>query len=101
MVSLKGMYKDVHLRGLNSTAKYYIECEKENLILHAVKYLKEHLNQGNTAVFYTFAWPTGIAVEDYDVSKVTALAQHFKKQLSSANKNDNCMNLKPWGRERN
>jgi hypothetical protein len=35
----------------------------------------------STAVFGTFAWPAEIAVEDYDVSEVTALAQHFKKRF--------------------
>jgi hypothetical protein len=36
-------------------------------------------------------WPTGITLEDYGVSEVTVLAEHFKKQLSPANKNDDCM----------
>jgi hypothetical protein len=90
-----------------------IKCEKENLILQAVKYLEEKfLDQGNiercTTVSDTFAWPTGITLEDYNVIEVTTLVEHFKKQLSPLNKNDDCMQDLPneWyefkvlGRER-
>jgi hypothetical protein len=42
------LYQDVHLHGKNSTGRSSIESEKENMIMHGVKYLEERfLNQGD------------------------------------------------------
>jgi hypothetical protein len=54
------------------------------MIVHGVKYLEERFfNQGvierSTTIFDTLTWPTGSALEDYGVSEVVALAEHFKK----------------------
>jgi hypothetical protein len=82
--SLHGIYQDVHLHGLNNTARSSTESEKENMIVHEVKYLeKRFLNQGvierSTTIVDTFVWPTGSVLEDYAVNEVVALAEHFKK----------------------
>jgi hypothetical protein len=66
---IHGIYQDVHLHGLNSTASSSIESEKENMIMHGVKYLEERFfNQGDikrsTAIFDSFTWPTVSALED-------------------------------------
>jgi hypothetical protein len=37
--SLHAFYQDVHLHGLNNTARSSVESEKENMIVHGVKYL--------------------------------------------------------------
>jgi hypothetical protein len=76
-VSLKGIYEDELLHGLNRTARSLIESEKENLVLHAVKCLEEQfLSQGNierlTAVFNCSVWPAGLTLEDYCISETTA-----------------------------
>jgi hypothetical protein len=82
--TVQGIYQDVHLHGLNNTARSSIESEKENMIMHGVKCLEERFwNQGvierSTTIFDTFVWPTGSAPEDYGVNEVVALAEHFKK----------------------
>jgi hypothetical protein len=38
-----------------------------------------------------FAWPIGSTLESYSVSEVVAMSHHYKKQLSSLNKNEDCM----------
>jgi hypothetical protein len=55
----------------------------------------DFFNQGvierSTTIFDTFTWPTGSALEDYGVNEVLAVDEHFKKQLSLTNKNEDCM----------
>jgi hypothetical protein len=57
--SLRGIYQDVHLHGLNNTAGSSVKSEKENMIVHGVKCLEERFfNQGvierSTTIFDTF-----------------------------------------------
>ncbi|XP_040177111.1 zinc finger protein 862-like [Rana temporaria] len=94
--SLKGQYQDVQLHGLGNTATSLIQNEKEKMIQHGAKYLEERfLIQRNiersTAVFDTFAWPSGKALQDYGVDDITALAQHFQKQLSAPEMHEKSM----------
>jgi hypothetical protein len=60
-----------------------------------VKHLEERfLNQGvperATVISDDFVWPTGSTLESYAFSQMVALALHYRKQLSSSNKNEDC-----------
>lgn len=79
-VTLKGMYENEHLHGLNSTATSPVESEKENLVLHTVRCLEEQfLNWGNsewlTSVFDTSVWSADCSIA------------HFKKHFPPPKRN--------------
>ncbi|XP_070587501.1 zinc finger protein 862-like [Erythrolamprus reginae] len=101
--SLQGLFQNVQLHGLSNTVAASIQQEKANLINHAVKYLTvrflSDINiERSTAVFDTFAWPAGTTLQDYGVVEITALAHHFRKQLSPPESDDQCIHslLNEW-----
>jgi hypothetical protein len=91
---LPGIYQDVHLHGLNDTARFSIESEKENISCMGLNtwknefLIRESLKDPQQSLTLL---PGQLEVFEAGVNEVVALAEHFKKQLSPTNKNEDCM----------
>lgn len=92
--SINGVFQEIQLKGAGPAASSADDLDKEKLISHSVRYLKERfLVQGTiekcTTIFDTFAWPTGTDLENYGIGEISMLAEHFREQLANCENSGN------------
>jgi hypothetical protein len=80
--SLNAVYQGIQLYGLNSITRYSTVFEKQNLNIHAVKFLAEEsfnlrVIEKATVIFDNSSWLTERMTEIYGFSGVVALVQNY------------------------